>query len=124
MISSIINCLIRYLSLSEKNIIDFKNDIGHMNKTIQTISIKFIFFFIISYAFLLFFWYYLSCFYVVYKNTGMYLLKDTLISFGLSLIYPFGLFLLPGIFRIISLKDKNKDKKCLYNFSKLIQNIC
>ena len=33
---------------------------------------------------------------VIYKNTQYHLLKDTLISFGLSLLYPFITCLLPG----------------------------
>ena len=36
------------------------------------------------------------------------------------MIYPFGLNLLPGIFRIPALKAVKKDKKCLYKASKLI----
>ena len=54
----------------------------------------------------------------IYKNTQYHLLKDTLISFGLSLIYPLGIYLLPGIFRIPALSNKNK---CLYKFSKILQ---
>ena len=121
MISSIINSIIKYLSLSQKTILDFKSNNKKMSLIIQQLKIKFILFFILSYIILLFFWYYLSCFYFVYKNTGIYLLKDTLISFGLSLLYPFGLFLIPGIFRMIALKDIKQEKKCLYNFSLLIQ---
>ena len=77
----------------------------------------------ISFLFLAFFWLYLSCFGVIYKNTQVYLLKDTLISFGLSLIYPFFIYLLPGVFRILSLRDKNSKKECLYKISKIIQSI-
>ena len=51
----------------------------------------------------------------------MHLLKDTLMSIGLSLILPFGIYLLPGILRIPSLSDKNKKRECLYNFSKILQ---
>ena len=58
---------------------------------------------------------------VVYKNTQMHLLKDTLISFGISLIYPFFMNLLPGIFRIPSLSNPKNNRKCLYVFSKLLQ---
>ena len=83
--------------------------------------IKFILFFLISFLFLIFFWYYLSCFCAVYENTQIHLIKDTFISFGLSLLYPLGLYLLPGFFRIPSLKSKNK--KCLYIISRLIQLI-
>ncbi len=57
----------------------------------------------------------------VYKNTQIYLIKDTLISFGTSMIYPFALYIIPGIFRIHSLKGKNKEY--IYNFSKIVQII-
>ena len=57
----------------------------------------------------------------IYRNTQLHLLKDTLISFGLSLIYPFGFYLLPGFFRISALSDHKKKRKYLYNFSKILQ---
>ena len=85
--------------------------------------IKFILFFIVNYSFFILFWYYLSCFCAVYRNTQLYLIKDTLICFGLSLLYPIGLSLLPGIFRIPVLNSKKKNKECLYKFSKIIQLI-
>ena len=46
-----------------------------------------------------------------------------MISFGLSLTYPFGIYLIPGIFRIPALRAKKKDKKYLYKLSLLIQKI-
>ena len=36
------------------------------------------------------------------------------------MLYPFGLYLLPGMFRIPALRAKNKDKKCLYQISTLV----
>ena len=92
-------------------------------KLLKCLIIKFILFFIITLLFLIIFWYYLSCFCAVYKNTQIHLIKDVLISFGISLMYPFGLNLFPGIFRISSLRDEKKNQKCLYNFSKIIQLI-
>ena len=83
--------------------------------------IKFSLFFVISLIFLFFFWYYLACFCEIYRNTQTHLIKDTLISFGLSMIYPFGLNLFPGIFRILSLKKRNRE--CIYKFSQFIQLI-
>ena len=50
----------------------------------------------------------------------MILIKDTLVSFALSMVYPFGLNLLPGMFRIPALRSKNQNKKCLYKISGLI----
>ena len=80
-------------------------------------------FFIVTFIFSIIFWYYLSCFGAVYKNTQIYLLKDTLLSFGLSLIYPFGLNILPGLFRIPALRKETKVHNSLYNLSKIIQII-
>ena len=59
----------------------------------------------------------------VYKNTQVYLIKDTLISFGLSLFYPLLINLAPGIFRIPSLSGKKKQRSYLYGISKLLQLI-
>ena len=88
---------------------------------IKFLYYKFIAFFIISFFFLLFFWYYISLFCAVYENTQIHLIKDTLISFGLSMIYPFGIYLIPGIFRIPSLRSNNRIT--MYKFSKIIQSI-
>ena len=57
----------------------------------------------------------------IYRNTQLHLLKDTLISFTLSFIYPIFIYLLPGLFRIPSLLSEKKDKKCFYKFSKILQ---
>ena len=126
-ISSIINTIIRFLSLSENDILKLKNDknIKDLNlrkkKLYKCLRIKFLWFYKLSFFFLSLFWYYLSCFCAIYKNTQIHLLKDAIISYGLSLLYPFGIYLLPGIFRIPALKNKNK--KYLYSISKMIQII-
>ena len=60
---------------------------------------------------------------VIYRNTQFHLLKDTLISFALSLIIPFIFYLLPGICRIPSLSKAKSRRKCLYNFSRILQSI-
>ena len=84
------------LALSDNGLIDLKK-----NKNIKNIDsraenlkrrlkIKFMIYFIISLIFLLLFWYYISMFGAIYKNTQIHLVKDTLISFGLSLVFPFG----------------------------------
>ena len=90
------------------------------NKTKTCITIKFIIFFILSNILLLFFWYFIACFCAVYTNTQNILIKDTLVSFGLSMVYPFGLNLLPGMFRIPALKDKEKKKILLYKISCIV----
>jgi hypothetical protein len=36
------------------------------------------------------------------------------------MIYPFGINLVPGLFRIPALRNLPKDKKCLYNLGTVI----
>ena len=86
------------------------------------LTIKFILYFIISFLFLVFFLYYISLFDVIYKNTQMHLLKDTLMSCGLSLLIPFIIYLFPGFFRIPALSERKHERECLYNFSKFLQS--
>ena len=123
-ICAIFNVLLKRLYLSQKNILDIKyeknKDIlnARVADVMNCLNIKFIFFFIINIMFLLFFWYYLSCFCVIYKNTQLYLFEVILITFVFSLIYPLIIFLLPGIIRILSLR---KPGKCFYIISKILQ---
>ncbi len=63
----------------------------------------------------------LSSFGAVYQNTQIIVFENTLICLGISLVYPFLINILPGLFRIPSLKAKKKDKKSIYNFSKFLQ---
>ena len=98
------------------------NNIKKNEKALKKIlAIKFILYFIISFILLLFFWFYLSVFGLIYRNTQYHLLEDTLISFGLSLIYPFLIYIFPGIFRIYSLSNEKHKRKFLYNFSRILQ---
>ena len=126
-ISTIISLIIKYFALTEKNLIEIKNSENNnlemsskkVIEVIKCLKIKFVNFFILSNLFLIMFWYYMSCFCAVFKNTQFHVLKDTLISFGLSLLYPFVINLIPGLFRILSLR-KSKRKK-LYFISRIIQ---
>ena len=126
-ISGVINGIIKILALSYSSFMELKNNTNKKNINsrsrviIKILKIKFAIFFIISFILLIMFWFYLACFCAVYKNTQIHLIKDTSISFGISLIYPFGVYLLPGLFRIPSLRKK--DKKCMFRFGKILQLI-
>ena len=87
---------------------------------LNCLKIKIFIFFVLSFLLMSFFWYFISCFCAVYINTQIILIKDTLLSFLVSMIYPFGLNLLPGIFRIPALRAKNKDKMCIYKLSLIL----
>ena len=124
-ISGFISGLISILSTIDINIIKLKQEakkedaIIKKDETIKIlIIIKLSSFFFIDLVFIVLFWFYLSCFCAVYKNTQIHLIKDTLISFFMGMIYPFLVYIFPGIFRIKALKAK---KLCMFKFNKILQ---
>ena len=129
LISLILNALLNFLALSDRGISSFKKNklIVDLNerktKLVNQLKIKFILYFIISSILLLFFWYYISMFCAIYKYTQIHLISDTLISYGLSLSYPFGYYLLPGLFRIPALSNPKNKRVYLYVISTILQTI-
>ena len=133
-ISYIVDSLIGYLSQSEKDIIEVKNmkkkrmNKKHIKKVsnivkkvLSKLSIKFVFFFLVSFIVVLVFGFYVICFCGVYTNTQIHLITDSGISFGLGLASPFIINLIPGILRIPSLRDKNKNRRLLYKLSSYLE---
>ena len=125
LISSILSVILKALSLTERSVLNIKREKNYLDnkvsEVLKFINYKSIIFFLVTFILLLFFWYYLACFCAIYQNTQLHLIKDSVISFGLSMLYPMGLYLLPGIFRIPALRDKNANKEIMYKFSKIIQ---
>ena len=123
-ISYLLGIILDILALSEDNILELKVEripkiaLQKSKKILRTLKFKFIFFFIISPIFLLFFWYYVICFCSVYVNTQYHLIKDSIIGFVVGLLYPLGTKLIPLISRIIGLKNKNR---FFFLISKFIQ---
>ena len=129
LISGFINSFIRNLALSQDIIAQLKIKKRNENskikyvKLLRILKIKFILFFVLAFIILIFFIYYLTCFCGIYVNTQFYLIKDTLISLTASFIIPFVFCLIPGIFRIPSLKSRKPTRKLLYKFSIIIENL-
>ena len=125
-ITFVLNQILNILALSENAILDFKQEANRQEFKTKfenlkmILHCKFIFFFVISFLLLLVFWYYIACFCAVYKNTQYHLLKDSLISFGSSMLTPLAFYLIPGIFRRLGLKYK---KRFVYEFSRILQII-
>ena len=124
LISTTIETIINNLGLYEEDILLFKNsknkNLLAQKKVLFVIKCKIVLFYIITYILLFFFWVFLGCFCAVYKNTQIHLLIDVLSSFGLSFISSLFINLLPGIFRIPSLKKKIK-RPYLFKFSKFLE---
>ena len=131
LIATIISNLIKYFSLSENEVLDLKEEIRKnsniinkkLKKLFLKLKIKFALFFLITPIILFVFWFYMTCFCGIYKNTQMHLIIDTIISFFTSFIFPFVTSLVPGIFRKLSLKSEKKNKIYLYKFSQFLENI-
>ena len=121
----ILRMILILLVLTDKNIFEIKcqetlQKANILKKTtLRNILIKFTIFFVLNLLILISFWYYLTCWNAVYENTQIYLIKNTLISFAISLIYPFIINIIPVILRQQSLKQKKK--KYLYDVSKIAQ---
>ena len=116
---------IKYFSLSERNFYEIINEenMNKINDKAQNVRrcllIKYIIFFLLSFLFLFLFWFYLSSFCAVFKNTQIYVVINTFISFGIFLAFPIFFNLLPCAFRIYSLKKRNE--KFIFKLSKYLQ---
>ena len=126
LISTFITLIIKLLALSNSDMLKIKKIKSKRKalmegvKLIKVLNIKFSIYYIISSIFLILFWYFISAFCAVYKNTQILLIKNTAISYLMSLLYPLGLNLIPGIFRITALRDKLKNKECIYVFANIL----
>ena len=120
-----ITIIIKIIFLSERNIAiirrQYSPSLAYIvsDKEKTNMVIKYVIFFIIGLIFLVFFWMLLSSFGAVYPNTQIFILKNTLISFTMSLIYPFFFSIFPCSFRMCSLSSNNNE--CLYKVSKALQ---
>ena len=127
-ISSVLKIILNILGLYGNKIIEVKNkkkDITNESiiKISKIILIKISFFFILTYIIIFFFWIYLGCFCYVYQNTQVHLLLDVVISFLITFVVYFIIYLIPGIFRMCSLKSRKGESPKLYKFSLLLQMI-
>jgi len=122
--SAICNLIVNSLALSENNLIKLKKIKDKNKRDINSVYLyaflrrKIAIYFIIGFTFLIFFWYFISAFCAVYKNTQIIYLKNCSISFCISMLYPFFLMLIPGLFRMPSLRSgKNR---ILYKIGNII----
>ena len=121
--------MLQALVLTDKDILEVKKRttkdlaIKMKRKKLKCMKIKFGIFFILNFILLGLFWYYLTCFNAIYKNTQVYLIKNTFISFAFSLFYPFVINIFPTLLRNCSLHSKQKDQEYFYRVSQIIQVI-
>ena len=126
-ISHIITIIIKFIFLSERNIHKIKIQSTYEAaynisfNVLKYLCIKYNLFYISGIIFLFIFWLFLSSFGAVYQNTQVTLVENTIISFGISFIYPFFYNVIPCLLRICSLSNEDNQSSCLYNVSKFFQ---
>ena len=91
-----------------------------INRIFCCIKIKLIIFYVFSITFFAFYFYIITGFCSIYKNTQIIYIKDSIFSFVIELLIPFPLYLFPCIIRIIALKSVKKNLKYLYKLSDII----
>ena len=116
-----INILFKLLMRTDGNIIDIKHGKKQFNEAKCRIKCKLIFYFIFSIMIIIFGCLYISCFCAVFNNKQIILIKCAGYSLVVSFIYPFFTSLLSASFRKCALNSEIKNKKCLYDFSKILE---
>ena len=124
-ISQLIEIFLCYLSLTDKHIYQIMDSAPTIKKKeiitiLKCIKIKLVLFFIFTFLFITFYWYTITSFCAVYENTQITFIKDSLLSFLLSILYPFIIYLIPSALRTISLRNKEINLKCVYKLSEII----
>ena len=85
---------------------------------LRCIKIRITLYYILSFAFLIIFGFYILCFCSVFENTQVDLIKSTFTSWLISLLYPFILCFFTSIFRKAAFKWENR---CLYAVKLILQ---
>ena len=122
-ISFALSIILKKLSLSQNDVISIKSKKNIKKIITWSFKIKncmkkrIVIFYIIGFVFLICFWYYVTAFCAVFQNVQVSLLKNTMLTFLLSMVYPFLLNLFPAIFRMYSFYS---NQKCCYNFSRFL----
>ena len=125
-ISKIIKIIILSTAFTEEDVISIRSNKNRkdITKVSIKINIKCHLFFFFSILTLCFIWIYIACFFTIFKKAQFYVIINTLISFGISLVIPFILGFFASAFRKIALtKGVNSGRFLFYLISKLLKNI-
>ena len=123
-ISKLIDIFLCYLSLTDKPLYQIKSlELKNVSidEKFKCIYIKFILFFLFTFIFIIFYWYLVSAFCSVYKNTQLAFIKDWICSFIFGILLPFVIYLFPSSLRLYSIKNnKCKYSSFIYKLSQII----
>jgi len=118
--SLIMMYIVRFVSLTERDITKIKHGTLNKENTKKLMKIKAIILFAVSALLIGLCWYYVAAFCAVFKNSQGHYLINVLFSFIVCNIWPFVTSLIPPILRR---KALDNDNKCLYKASQIIAYI-
>ena len=126
----ILEVILCYLSLTDVHVYEItalppkeKKNGQKIMDIISCIQRKITAFIIFTFILFLFFWYFISAFCAVYQNTQKIYLRDSMISFAISMLDPFIIYSFTSLLRRISLSKLCRKKccgSCLFKISDLI----
>jgi len=85
---------------------------------LRCIKLRIFIYYILSFAFLIIFGFYVLCFCAIFENTQLILVRSTFTSWLISLLYPFIICFITSLFRSLSFTCESK---CLYIVKQLLQ---
>ena len=123
--SQLIEVFLCFLSLTDKYIYQIKSYLktdkkNEITNIIKCIRVKLLIFFLFTFILLILYWYIITVFCGIYRNTQIVFIKDSLLSLSINMIYPFFIYFFTSILRICSLRSSKKNLKCLYKLSEII----
>ena len=116
----IMNFLVKFVSLSDRDMYNAQKDAANKDKIKKKIIIKTYILFGVSILLIGLFWYYVSAFCAVFKNSQGHYLINVFIAFIVCNIWPCITSLIPAALRKSSL---NKDSPCMYKASQIVYYI-
>ena len=124
LLSTTLLIMLKFICLTHNSVRVLRKfkDIDYARKksicVLRCIKIRVVIYYILSFAFLAIFGYYILCFCAIFENTQIELVKSTFTSWLISLLYPLGICFITSIFRALSFKCNNK---ILYLIKNLMQ---
>ena len=126
-VSTIKNILL-LLVFTENDIVSLKEnendtyDRESVRKVLTSVALKCCLFFVFNILTLSFIWVYLACFFTIFKNTQIFVIKNTAICFAISLFIPIVLGPFISAIRIFALSNReSQNRLCAYYLSKALQ---
>jgi len=123
-LSSIFLILLKFMALTHNSVRTLRkmNNVDKAEEKskciLRCIKIRIAMYYLLSFIFLIVFGFYVLCFCNVFENTQIELVKSTLTSWLISILYPFIICFLTSIVRALALLMKNK---YLYAANKIMQ---